>query len=173
MKHIKTYNESIKHLLKPKNEGDILKSIKEKPDTNKYILSLIYDMNWLSEFINVDELKTTQITYEQYDRLLYFSVRSFTYEEKTIINNNIETNDKKERKYYTYNDISSLYINHKQEWIVNKYDKFILVRLNYRDENGTVLLYFCPNLDELIKLLKINNIEAREYNHIKKQFIDK
>jgi len=57
LKHIKTYNESIRHLLKPKSEEDILKSVERLSDKNKFILSLEHDIDWLfDELINNEKL---------------------------------------------------------------------------------------------------------------------
>jgi len=44
MKHIKTYNESIRHLLKPKSEEDILKELERLSDSDKIITIIKYKL---------------------------------------------------------------------------------------------------------------------------------
>ncbi|MFA5585329.1 MAG: ankyrin repeat domain-containing protein [Saccharofermentanales bacterium] len=47
MKYLKTYNESIKHLLKPKNEDDILDLIKDLSPTEKLLKGCQNGIFWL------------------------------------------------------------------------------------------------------------------------------
>lgn len=47
MKYIKSYNESLKGVLKPKSNQDILDSIKHLSDSKKMIQACKYHMTWL------------------------------------------------------------------------------------------------------------------------------
>lgn len=47
MKHIKLFNESIKDVLKPKSNQEILDSIKDLPDHKKMINACKHHMTWL------------------------------------------------------------------------------------------------------------------------------
>lgn len=47
MKHIKSFNESVKDVLKPKSNEDILDSIKNLPDYQKMIKACKHHMTWL------------------------------------------------------------------------------------------------------------------------------
>ena len=44
MKYLKTYNESIKHLLKPKNNEDILKQLEKLSDSDRVIKIIKYNL---------------------------------------------------------------------------------------------------------------------------------
>jgi len=64
-------NESIKHLLKPKSEEDIIKLIKGLTDKDKFILSCEYDIDWLfDELVNSEKL-----TIDDYLDGLYYSIK--------------------------------------------------------------------------------------------------
>jgi hypothetical protein len=169
MKHIKTYNESIKHLLKPKNKDDILNLIKNKSNTEKYLISLKNNIDWLYNMTK-DDVKTTQISIDEFNKLSHSSYLLFNIREKEKINSNINRHLKGKRSYYLYDETYSLYINHINGWKINNYGKYILLSVNLRRDNH--LYYICPNIDELINLLNKYNIKARQYDPIEKEFID-
>jgi len=168
---LRNIKESIRSLLKPISKDNILKNIEGKSNIEKFIISIKYNLDWLYD-ITKDEVKTVQISVEEHDDLEKGKFLSFDYVEKSLINNNIGTDDKKERKYYIFDDEHSLYINHKKGWYIDKYEKYILVKINYNDRMETFIYYVCPNIYHLIDLLKKYSIEAREYDPTKKEFID-
>jgi len=47
MKYLKTYNESIRHLLKPKNEDDVIKAILKLSNEEKFERAIQYEIYWL------------------------------------------------------------------------------------------------------------------------------
>jgi len=63
MKYLKPYNESIKHLLKPKNKEDVINKINMLEDHKKWANIIKYD---LKKFFSLEELEKYKDDYSIY-----------------------------------------------------------------------------------------------------------
>ena len=92
MKYLKSYNESIKHLLKPKNKEDVINKINMLEDHKKWANIIKYD---LKKFFSLEELEKYKDEYTIYidkslnmiyDRLYSDGTFSSYAEVKNIVN---------------------------------------------------------------------------------------
>jgi len=157
------FNESIRHLLKPKSEKDILKSLQGN-DVEKFIKFIKQGMNVPNKIKNkIDYYFSVLKVYRKIDKKE--QTIPFTEEEKIKIDNAIH-NSKNKDNYYIYdkinndNDYISLYINDNDmdmEFYVRKLNEYILIyEYNIEYDKELRNLIMCVTINELLDYLDIN-----------------
>jgi len=163
MKHLKTYNESIRHLLKPKSEEHILKLLEDESLEEKFrILTLNHLYDLAKEF--ADKIKDYFYIYQTFlDGLVRNrTVVRFNDEEVDLIKKQIKV-DNNNMNYARFNMIegddpirskfTSLFISDGYSYYyINNYNHFITVK-HINNHRQLKFNYICPTIKHLIKFL--------------------
>ena len=172
MKYLKSYrkqsnlcNESIRHLLKPKNDEELIKSLKSKGYVKRDIFIYFIEngipidniINKMNSYFSARSIyhilfvhgKSLPFTDEEKDKLDYEFIETFKsiYYEYDFINKD----NKKFVSLYIKEDDMDMY------YEIKKLDKYITVSAH---NNNRILESFviCPNIDHLIDYLKSHAI---------------
>jgi len=152
------------HRIKPKTEDEIIEISRTLPVNSNFIYALRYNIHFLfnhikkttkSFSINDDDLSFIYGEYNRRHRIIN------TYE-KNKIDDTMKTSNPSCRYYYIYNDKSSLYINHKLDWEIDKFDNFFIVITRKYTKTGTdknITVFF--NLHDILDLFIDNDIQAK------------
>lgn len=173
MKYLKTYNESIRHLLKPKSEEHILKSLDGESLEEQFRLLLIYNL-----YDATKEVGSKIKNYFNIDYLFFYGLIGkkkpviFNDNDVDLIGKQIKT-DNNNRSFAHFGMIegghdpirqkmTSLYINDNGYiYFINNYNHFITIY--YLNNNKKIKLYYiCPDIKHLIKFLDDNLIKVNQ-----------
>lgn len=173
MKYLKPYNEAAIDFLKPRSKEDLLDSVKDLTDQQKFSRGVEYNIDWLIDD-SLEKMKTDclYLTYKEYHLLLKYKEKlNFTNEEKKQIN--AVLNDSNSKNWYQYEDVKflntirdSLVIKSSISYpiiYIDKFDKFITLYIRYETgrPNESFLL---PKFDDLIKYINVNKLKAKKKN---------
>jgi hypothetical protein len=155
MKYLKSYNESIRHLLKPKDEVEVSKNIEIRDNIYKQQYKCKYNILRFLESIDFKFDYPIELNEEPgwFDRIGDILITDFIKEHKKIIPNFNNLSHSKQDEEWD-NSINNI-IKPKIEEILNQFN-FKLNDDGFKYGQGDLLLEFSTPYDDLLKFSKDN-----------------